>query len=181
VPSTRLYSVPNDLVALHKGLVIHIAKRRKPSAPAEISLDDLISYGLVGLWDAAKRFDPEREIKFATYASPRIYGAMSDGIRRDYYYRKREVDAGDTLPPQAGSNILEPQEVAAYDLTSEVIRAAIERLPVREHYVILFCDILGFTHEEVARILCCPKRDISYWRKLGLALLRRDLKDLRDS
>jgi RNA polymerase sigma factor for flagellar operon FliA len=42
---------------------------------------DLISYGLVGLINAIERFEPEREIKFETYAITRIKGSIIDELR----------------------------------------------------------------------------------------------------
>ncbi len=49
--------------------------------PAHVEEADLISYGLVGLISAIERFEPEREIKFETYAIPRIRGAIIDELR----------------------------------------------------------------------------------------------------
>jgi RNA polymerase sigma factor for flagellar operon FliA len=49
--------------------------------PAHVEEADLISYGLVGLISAIQRFEPEREIKFETYAIPRIRGAIIDELR----------------------------------------------------------------------------------------------------
>jgi len=49
--------------------------------PAHVEESDLISYGLVGLINAIERFEPEREIKFETYAITRIKGAIIDELR----------------------------------------------------------------------------------------------------
>ena len=49
--------------------------------PAHVEEADLISYGLVGLISAIERYEPEREIKFETYAVPRIRGAIIDELR----------------------------------------------------------------------------------------------------
>jgi RNA polymerase sigma factor for flagellar operon FliA len=49
--------------------------------PAHVEEADLISYGLVGLISAIARFDLAREIKFETYAIPRIRGAIIDELR----------------------------------------------------------------------------------------------------
>lgn len=46
-----------------------------------VELDDLISDGAIGLMKAAEQFDPERGIKFETYALPVIRGAIYNGIR----------------------------------------------------------------------------------------------------
>jgi RNA polymerase sigma factor for flagellar operon FliA len=59
---------------------------------------DLVSYGLLGLIGAIERFDPEREIKFETYAIARIKGAIIDELRsldwvpRSVRTRAREIE-----------------------------------------------------------------------------------------
>ena len=66
--------------------------------PAHVEEADLISYGLVGLINAIERFDPEREIKFETYAITRIKGAIIDELRsldwvpRSVRARAREIE-----------------------------------------------------------------------------------------
>jgi RNA polymerase sigma factor for flagellar operon FliA len=49
--------------------------------PAHVEEADLISYGLGGLISAIERFEPAREIRFETYALPRIKGAIIDELR----------------------------------------------------------------------------------------------------
>ncbi len=48
---------------------------------AYMDVDELLALGIVGLLEAAHRYEPEREVTFATFAYPRIRGAMFDGIR----------------------------------------------------------------------------------------------------
>jgi RNA polymerase sigma factor for flagellar operon FliA len=66
--------------------------------PAHVEEADLISYGLIGLISAIERFEPEREIKFETYAIPRIRGAIIDELRaldwvpRSVRARAREIE-----------------------------------------------------------------------------------------
>ena len=57
------------------------ALRYSHRLPPELDIDDLVSVGLTGLLDAARRFDPTRGIKFKTMAEHRIRGAMLDEIR----------------------------------------------------------------------------------------------------
>jgi RNA polymerase sigma factor for flagellar operon FliA len=49
--------------------------------PPHISVDDLISAGVIGLMDALTKFDPEKKVEFKTYAEFRIRGAMLDELR----------------------------------------------------------------------------------------------------
>jgi RNA polymerase sigma factor for flagellar operon FliA len=66
--------------------------------PAHVEESDLISYGLVGLISAIQRFEPERDIKFETYAITRIKGAIIDELRsldwvpRSVRARAREIE-----------------------------------------------------------------------------------------
>ena len=69
------------LIDDHLNLVYSIAVRVYRSIRGPIELDDLISFGTVGLLQAADRYDPERGSSFATFAYSRIRGAIYDGIR----------------------------------------------------------------------------------------------------
>jgi RNA polymerase sigma factor for flagellar operon FliA len=69
------------LVVAYSPLVKYVAGRMASGLPAHVDEADLISYGLVGLIGAISRFEPEREIKFETYAITRIKGAIIDELR----------------------------------------------------------------------------------------------------
>jgi RNA polymerase sigma factor for flagellar operon FliA len=62
-------------------LVKYVAGRMSSGLPAHVDEADLISYGLGGLISAIGRFDLSREIKFETFAIPRIRGAIIDELR----------------------------------------------------------------------------------------------------
>ena len=62
-------------------LVKYVAGRMASGLPAHVEEGDLISYGLVGLITAVERFEPERQIKFETFAITRIKGAIIDELR----------------------------------------------------------------------------------------------------
>jgi RNA polymerase sigma factor for flagellar operon FliA len=63
-------------------LVKHIAGKVIIGIPDKYSFDDLVNYGILGLMDAIERFDPTRNIKFSTYAVPRIKGSIYDEVRK---------------------------------------------------------------------------------------------------
>ena len=69
------------LVVAYSPLVKFIAGRMASGLPSHVEESDLISYGLLGLIGAIERFDPEREIKFETFAVARIKGAIIDELR----------------------------------------------------------------------------------------------------
>lgn len=69
------------LVLEYAPLIKYIAARMAMRLPPHISLDDLISAGMLGLLDAIKKFDPTKKISFRTYAEFRIKGAILDELR----------------------------------------------------------------------------------------------------
>ncbi len=62
-------------------LVDTIARQVSRALGAAVELDELKSFGREGLFDAARRFDPSREVPFRGYASFRVRGAIVDGVR----------------------------------------------------------------------------------------------------
>jgi RNA polymerase sigma factor FliA len=74
-------SARERLTVAYSPLVKYVAGRMAAGLPAHVEEADLISYGLVGLINAIERFEPEREIKFETYAITRIKGAIIDELR----------------------------------------------------------------------------------------------------
>ena len=81
--SPRLESWRNALVELHMPLVRYVARRLARSLPRSVQEDDLVSAGVFGLLDALKGYDPERAVRFKTYASARVRGAILDSLRSD--------------------------------------------------------------------------------------------------
>lgn len=75
-----------------------LARRMAATMPHSIDLSDLVQDGVIGLIDAAHRFDDSRGIKFETFAERRIRGAMIDALRKDAWPRgvrrvRRELEA----------------------------------------------------------------------------------------
>jgi RNA polymerase sigma factor for flagellar operon FliA len=87
-----------------QGLVRSIAWKIHQKVPRNVELDDLIGYGQVGLAEAARDFDQDRETQFTTYAYHRVRGAILDGLstmswfkRADYHRGRYEYAASDVL------------------------------------------------------------------------------------
>jgi RNA polymerase sigma factor for flagellar operon FliA len=86
------------LIVHYAPLVKYVASRVATGLPANVEQADLVSYGIFGLIDALEKFDPSREIKFETYAIPRIRGAIIDELRsldwvpRSVRFKAREVE-----------------------------------------------------------------------------------------
>ena len=78
--------------------VEQLARRVAATMPQSIDIGDLVQDGVIGLIDAAHRFDEARGIKFETFAERRIRGAMIDALRKDAWPRgvrrqRRELEA----------------------------------------------------------------------------------------
>ena len=78
---TQDENLRNDLLVKYLPLVRYIAERLLAKLPKSIPLDDLQSAGVLGLMDAVRGFDPERGVKFETYCTTRIRGAILDELR----------------------------------------------------------------------------------------------------
>jgi RNA polymerase sigma factor for flagellar operon FliA len=71
----------NKLMEYYLPLVKYTAERIYVKLPDKVEVDDLVSAGIFGLMDAIDAFDPKRGVKFATYCTPRIRGAILDELR----------------------------------------------------------------------------------------------------
>ncbi|APH07057.1 RNA polymerase subunit sigma [Bacillus weihaiensis] len=71
------------LIKKYMPLVSYHVQRISVGLPKSVNKDDLMSLGLFGLYDALEKFDPTRDLKFDTYASFRVRGAIIDGLRKE--------------------------------------------------------------------------------------------------
>jgi RNA polymerase sigma factor for flagellar operon FliA len=69
------------LILTYAPLVKFVAGRISSGLPSHVDENDLVSYGLLGLISAIERYDPERDVKFETYAIARIKGSIIDELR----------------------------------------------------------------------------------------------------
>jgi RNA polymerase sigma factor FliA len=88
----------SDRIVAGVPFVESLARRVAASMPHSIDLGDLVQDGMIGLIDAAHRFDESRGIKFETFAERRVRGAMIDALRREAWPRgvrrqRRELEA----------------------------------------------------------------------------------------
>ncbi len=72
----------NELVENYASLVKRIAHHLKGRLPPSVQLDDLIQAGMIGLIEAARKYEPAKGASFETYAGIRIRGSMLDEIRK---------------------------------------------------------------------------------------------------
>lgn len=89
-----------DRVVLeHLPLVKAIAIRVHENLPVHVDVDDLVHAGILGLFDAASKYNPDKQVAFSSYAKHRIKGAILDSLRqldwasRDMRRRHKQVEA----------------------------------------------------------------------------------------
>jgi RNA polymerase sigma factor for flagellar operon FliA len=86
------------VVMEHLSLVKAIALRVHEGLPVHVELDDLVHAGILGLFDAATKYNPNKKVAFSSYAKHRIKGAILDSLRqmdwasRDMRRRHRQVE-----------------------------------------------------------------------------------------
>ncbi|SDY71155.1 RNA polymerase sigma factor for flagellar operon FliA [Evansella caseinilytica] len=119
-------SACDRLIEAYLPLVDYHVHRIASNLPRNIHLDDLRSNGMMGLYDALEKFDPSRDLKFDTYASFRIRGAIIDGLRQEDWLprsvrekAKRIDKAVEVLEQETGRHVT-AEEVATYLGMSEV-------------------------------------------------------------
>lgn len=94
----RTQETREQLIIEYAQLVKLVAGRLSMYLGHNVEYDDLVSYGIFGLIDAIDKFDLEKNVKFETYASLRIRGAILDQIRkmdwipRSVRQRQRKID-----------------------------------------------------------------------------------------
>ena len=95
---TRDLALRDRLILTYAPLVKFVAGRLGSGLPAHVEENDLVSYGLLGLIGAIERYDPDRDVKFETYAISRIKGSIIDELRamdwvpRSVRSRAREIE-----------------------------------------------------------------------------------------
>jgi RNA polymerase sigma factor for flagellar operon FliA len=95
---SRDQGLRDRLVLTYAPLVKYVAGRVGSGLPAHVEESDLVQYGLLGLMAAIERYDPDRDVKFETYAMARIKGSIIDELRamdwvpRSVRARAREIE-----------------------------------------------------------------------------------------
>lgn len=89
--ATRDGELRNALVVRHLPLVKFVARKMSSNLPGNVELDDLVSWGTLGLIDAIQKFEPSRGHQFSTYAVWRIQGEIRDGLQRMEWAPKQIV------------------------------------------------------------------------------------------
>jgi len=113
-----------------------VARRIHSRLPHQVSLDDLVSTGILGLISAIDSYDPSRNVSLRTYAEFKIRGAILDSLRRlDWAPRRqrrqaKQIKAATALAEQRWQRLPTDEEVATeLNLRMEVYRRWQAKLP----------------------------------------------------
>jgi RNA polymerase sigma factor for flagellar operon FliA len=115
----RLSNDREQLILDHLPQVRLIARRIHERLPGSVSLDDLVSTGIVGLISAIDHFDPKMNVKLKTYAEYKIRGAILDSLRgmdwapRQQRKRVKQIEATINVLEQRLKRAPSEEEIAA--------------------------------------------------------------------
>lgn len=153
----------DDLIARCAPQVKRIAYHLLARLPASVQVDDLIQAGMLGLLEAARRYDPAQGTSFATFAEPRIRGAMLDEIRkgdwtpRSVHRKAREVaTAIRAVETATGREAHDPDIAAQLGITLAEYHEALADLRGQK---LLSLDEAGPDEENEARCVPAPNGD----------------------
>jgi RNA polymerase sigma factor for flagellar operon FliA len=124
--------IRDRLILTYAPLVKYVAGRLGSGLPAHVDEGDLVSYGLLGLIGAIERYEPDRDVKFETYAIARIKGAIIDELRamdwvpRSVRSRAREIErAIAELEAKLGEAPTDEQIAAKVGITVEELEESL--------------------------------------------------------
>lgn len=98
VPPSPPQMQEEDLTS-HLCMVRFLARRIHERLPSHVELEELVGAGVLGLMDAYKKFNPDKKVKFRSYAQFRVRGAILDSLRtldwspRELRRKAREIEA----------------------------------------------------------------------------------------
>lgn len=180
--------VKSALIEHNLRLVVYIARKFENTG---ISIEDLVSIGTIGLIKAVNTFDPDKNIKLATYASRCIENEILMYLRRTSKIRA-EVSFDEPLNTDWDGNELVLADVVGSDsdvvkyieeeVDKELLKAALQKLTGREKKIMELRFGLNNgiekTQREVADMLGISQSYISRLEKKILKKLRREIKKM---
>ncbi|MFJ7950551.1 FliA/WhiG family RNA polymerase sigma factor [Lysinibacillus sp. NPDC096418] len=135
------------LIKKYTSLVSYHVQRIGAGLPKNVSRDDLMSLGMLGLFDALNKFDINRDLKFDTYASFRVRGAIIDGLRKEDWLprsareKAKKLDAQIEHLEQKYMRHVTPEELAEHmELPVDEVYQT-----VQEHF---FSNVLSINEQQ---------------------------------
>ncbi|MEM5948641.1 RNA polymerase sigma factor WhiG [Spirochaetia bacterium 38H-sp] len=132
---TKNPDIREFLIKQYAPLVKYVAGKVAVGLPSSVEFDDLIGFGTFGLLDAIEKFDPDKHVKFKTYAVTRIRGAIYDELRaldwvpRSVRQKSREVeDALHKLEASLGRAATDEELAKELKVSSKELQKTLQRI-----------------------------------------------------
>ena len=187
-----------QLIIEYSQLVKLVAGRLSMYLGHNVEYDDLVSYGIFGLIDAIDKFDLTKNVKFETYASLRIRGAILDQIRKmDWIPRtvrqrqKKMDDAIKQIEMRTGKTVTDEELARELGLTEDELGnwqsqlkatnlVSLDLLTEKERKVIELYYYEEMTLKEISKILEVSESRISQLHTKALVKMRKTMGNYMD-
>jgi RNA polymerase sigma factor FliA len=203
-PIKNTDAVRNALISSHVEVARRISLRVARRCPDWIGREDLVSAGMLGLIEAAERYDATRTEPFLPFAEKRIRGAVLDELRRGDIMPRRsrqmarkisanianlEKQTGESPSDEAVAALLEdsedhprmssdatsPESNAAHSEMMAKVRAALPKLEKRDLTLLSLYYVEELTYAEVAQVLGVTTARICQLHGRAIARLRAEI------
>lgn len=126
-------------------LVNYHVQRIGAGIPKNISREELKSLGMMGLFDALNKFDYSRELKFDTYASFRVRGAIIDGLRKEDWLPRSSREKAKKLETKIEELEQKLMRHASAEEIAEFVEMPVEDVyhTVQEHFSPMYCQSMN--------------------------------------
>jgi len=132
---TKSIELRNIIVSRYAPLAKYVAGRLSIGMPPSVDFGDLVNCGIVGLLDAVEKFEPDKNVKFKTYAITRIRGAIYDELRtldwvpRSVRQKAREIeDAVRITEEKLGRSATDEEVASCLRISTEEYREAVYKV-----------------------------------------------------
>ncbi len=124
-----------------------IARRLCKRYSAQVRLEEVENAALFGLWQASRRWSPDRGVPFLAYSRPRIRGAVTDWVRDELQGRKQHIQT----VPYSGVSLgrIDRDSLEDRDLLDHML----EKLPERQKEAFRLYHLEGLTVYEIAPLV----------------------------
>jgi len=123
---TKSSVIRDKIIRQYMPLVKYVAGKVSTGMPDSVEFDDLVGFGQFGLLDAINKYDPDKNVKFKTYAVTRIRGAIFDELRqidwvpRSVRQKSREIeDAITSLESRLGRTASDSEIADSLNMTED--------------------------------------------------------------
>jgi RNA polymerase sigma factor (sigma-70 family) len=162
----------NELVLAHMELVKKIAGSFLRKVPPSIELDDMVHEGLLGMIEAAGRWDEALKVPFKLYIKHRVRGAIQDSIRRRHYANATHAPLDEAPEPLVIPQI---EQRIDRERRRERVAQVIEMLPIPQRQVVRRFYGEDQTNADIGRGSGVAARKVCEIHRVALVTMKRDL------